>query len=879
MKRRKRGKQTLKRKMLSILLLCAMSCILAVVIVSYMTIRMIQNDSIQESMQIYLEQITREIDSDYYDMIGIVNQMSPNGLIGSVTESYLSAEDNYNRYFEQKSLREELIKLGYVNTKLLGIAYYDPKEQKELIGNFNVRVLDPSYQTISKVVVGAENIIQAMHTSYLGIRETPVLSVMRRVPFGNKRVLDIYAEIEPDMSVSDRLNKEKWPYTYMEMDENGIVQYSNNPVIVKGQKLLSELPEKEGYAAINQEGYKIMAYRSSIGYVNAIALPENTYQKEMNMWRLKLVVIILAAFGIFSSSVFYLYRLVCKPLNQFQKQMIQVGNGSLQEAEQEYEIKEFDDLMHEVEQMKEQIRNLIDDVVEKEKSIQRTEYEKLLYQINPHFLLNTLNSVQWMARMSRQDNITEFVQRLKRLLSYNLGKEGMQTTLRTEIDIVKDYIALEQMRYDFVIEMNVEEGRYLEQPTVRMLLQPLVENAIRYGLGDDEKITIQVFEDNIRGLAIITILDSGNGLTQEEINQINEPFDYGVKKMQHGNRGIGLRYEMKVLVVDDDKLARKGLISIMDWGKYGFEVVGDVQNGRKALEFLKDNVVDIVFTDIDMPEIDGIELMKRCKKEYPDVKFVVFSMYEDFRYAQSALRLGALDYISKISFDGDECDQILELVERKYKENQSKKEPRKEDSGLQKRLEKAWTNTRWIFNDCEFNRLCEITRGVELRTAERVFIKSFHSFQKLTGEELEFPSLSSVDEMLEWVKNWKENLYQTCLQTDKTKDIYMFARVILYTDEHIEENLKSEEVATQIGMSRSYFSTRFKEITGDTFHNYVISRKMQAAARKMAKGTENITQIASDLGYDNFYYFTKVFSKEYGCTPTEYAGRLKKCSI
>ena len=147
MKRRKRGKQTLKRKMLSILLLCAMSCILAVVIVSYMTIRMIQNDSIQESMQIYLEQITREIDSDYYDMIGIVNQMSPNGLIGSVTESYLSVEDNYDRYFEQKSLREELIKLGYVNTKLLGIAYYDPKEQKELIGNFNVRVLDPSHHS------------------------------------------------------------------------------------------------------------------------------------------------------------------------------------------------------------------------------------------------------------------------------------------------------------------------------------------------------------------------------------------------------------------------------------------------------------------------------------------------------------------------------------------------------------------------------------------------------------------------------------------------------------------------------------------------------------------------------------------------------------
>ncbi len=147
---------------------------------------------------------------------------------------------------------------------------------------------------------------------------------------------------------------------------------------------------------------------------------------------------------------------------------------------------------------------------------------------------------------------------------------------------------------------------------------------------------------------------------------------------------------MKVLVVDDDKLARKGLISIMDWKKYGFEVVGDVQNGRKALQFLKDNEVDIVFTDIDMPEIDGIELMKMCKKEYPDVKFVVFSMDEDFRYAQSALRLeGFGTTYSKISFEGDECDRILELVERKYKENHSQKETRNEDFELIKRLEKC----------------------------------------------------------------------------------------------------------------------------------------------------------------------------------------------
>ena len=214
-----------------------------------------------------------------------------------------------------------------------------------------------------------------------------------------------------------------------------------------------------------------------------------------------------------------------------------------------------------------------------------------------------------------------------------------------------------------------------------------------------------------------------------------------------------------------------------------------------------------------------------------------------------------------------------------YKDNLLKKEKRQEDHGLRKKLENAWMNTRWIYDDNEFGRLCEMTGEVELRTAERIFVKSLHRIQEITGEEYEFPALSSVNDMLAWVKKWKDELYRTCLQTEKANDIYSFARIILYIEEHVEENLKSEDAAAEIGMSRSYFSTRFKEMTGDTFHNYVISRKMNAAACKMEKGTENITQIASDLGYDNYYYFTKVFTKEYGCTPTEYANRVKKCSI
>ena len=145
--------------------------------------------------------------------------------------------------------------------------------------------------------------------------------------------------------------------------------------------------------------------------------------------------------------------------------------------------------------------------------------------------------------------------------------------------------------------------------------------------------------------------------------------------------------EKKVIIIDDHKLFTNGLSSILE--SIGLRVMSTFQNGKEAFLYLQNNEIDIVFTDINMPEMDGLKLCKRLKRDNVKAKIIILSMYEDPNIIKEAFDCGASAYLSK----NTEKEEIIKAIEKsldnkkyvnkrllKKKEREEEEEEEEEDT-------------------------------------------------------------------------------------------------------------------------------------------------------------------------------------------------------
>jgi len=239
-----------------------------------------------------------------------------------------------------------------------------------------------------------------------------------------------------------------------------------------------------------------------------------------------MVVITLAAMILISSFIsFY----ITKPIKGLAYSMDSVAKtGGLQKAKLSLPNDEIGHLKNRYNMMLDEIDSLFKELIAKENKIRSAELSALQEQIKPHFLYNTLDTLAFMAAEAKAGEVYDAIQTLASFFTNFLSDGSIVISLRTEIQIVRDYLKLQKYRYGDIFDDEYEcDETLLDYKVPKLILQPLVENALYHGVrlkGEKCIIRITVFAKD--GFLHIVVYDSGIGMTPGQIESIMTPGQY-----------------------------------------------------------------------------------------------------------------------------------------------------------------------------------------------------------------------------------------------------------------------------------------------------------------------------------------------------------------
>lgn len=231
-----------------------------------------------------------------------------------------------------------------------------------------------------------------------------------------------------------------------------------------------------------------------------------------------------------------------------------------------------------------------------------------------------------------------------------------------------------------------------------------------------------------------------------------------------------------IMIVEDEYLVRQGIASLVDYEQFGMQVIAQAENGIEAWQKFQDNPADILLTDINMPQMNGLELSKLVRDQAPKCHIVFLTGYDDFDYARTAIKLGADDYLLK-PFSKDDVEEMLAKVQTKLDKERKKAQIQNlVDQGQHSELEEAI-----------HERLADSELSLKNLAFQLGFSPSYLSV--LIKKELGLP-------------------FQDYLIQERMKK----AKLLLLTTD-----LKIYEIAEQVGFEdMNYFSQRFKQVVGLT---------------------------------------------------------------
>jgi len=364
-------------------------------------------------------------------------------------------------------------------------------------------------------------------------------------------------------------------FVYITDAQGGIVYSPVNPIVYRINNDWLESGYTSIEKTINNRSYQIMQDRfEHIGWKIVVVFPFDEAKSFVIKWQFYTVIIVLFTVFLAILVSWFFTNSIIKPVRKLRRIMQRVEEGELHlrfEGRSKDEIGQLGDSFN---KMVQEIEQLIHMVYSEQKGKREAELKVLQEQIKPHFLYNTLDTIQWMAQDRDADDIVEIVIALTNLFRIGLSRGNENISLEEEIKHVESYLIIQMMRYEGKLSYQINEIPYQlkKNRVLKLILQPLVENAIYHGIKMKKgKGHIRIESEVRDSKLVLSVIDNGLGMKPEQLEIIRQGV-INVGNPEHKD-GFGL------FNVNER-------IHLTYGGSYGIQVYSEYETGTRVEVFL-----------------------------------------------------------------------------------------------------------------------------------------------------------------------------------------------------------------------------------------------------------------------------------------------------
>lgn len=342
----------------------------------------------------------------------------------------------------------------------------------------------------------------------------------------------------------------------------------------------------------------------------------------------------------------------------------------------------------------------------------------------------------------------------------------------------------------------------------------------------------------------------------------------------------------KLIIIDDEKIIRETIGSMIDWESLGVELVGLCSNGMEGLDMIIDENPDIVMTDIRMPIFSGLELIKRIRQLNKDIEFIILSGYSEFEYARTAMKLNVKYYILKPCSK----EMIISTVEQAIEDCRNKNNEvvpsfifrkvrnlSQDFIGKKRQCEDILNDLFTLLPDSHD---CDYAKAVALCFVTNIWYAYSNLFEPSVYYS-ELKNAESIEEIQEFLVNHSQFMNQKINKAvekpDSTKGF--INKCIKFTKENYSDpSLTLKYIAEKhLYMNVDYVSRQFYKTTGERFSSFLGRVRVESAKEILRRNPdEKIYTVAEMVGCgNNPQYLGQLFKKYEGMTPSAYVNSLK----